>query len=101
MAFSRLQIKIKWQKYCNQQIDAKAEQFAQSIETLSKTYHDDPEKLQWLEQLMAYAEEISEAKPVYAQRETIQPHLVDDLKKVAEQAMSKEEKLKQLKALIK
>jgi len=50
---------------------------------------------------MAYAEEISEAKPVYAQRETIQPHLVDDLNKVAEQVMSKEEKLKQLKALIK
>ena len=92
---------VKWQKYCNQQIDAKAEQFAQSIETLSQTYHDDPEKLQWLEQLMAYAEEISEAKPVYAQRETTQPHLMDDLNKVAEQTMSKEEKLKQLKALIK
>ena len=92
---------VKWQKYCNQQIDAKAEQFAQSIEMLSQTYHDDPEKLQWLEQLMAYAEEISEAKPVYAKGQTAQPHLVDDLNKVAEQAMSKEEKLKQLKALIK
>ena len=68
---------------------------------LSQTYHDDPEKLQWLEQLMAYAEEISEVKPVYAKGQTAQPHLVDDLNKVAEQAMSKEEKLKQLKALIK
>ena len=50
---------------------------------------------------MAYTEELSEAKPVYAKRETTQPHLVDDLNKVAEQTMSKEEKLKQLKALIK
>lgn len=93
---------IKWQKYCNQQIDAKAEQFAKSIDDLFQQYHDNPEKVKLLENLTAYAEQISEQQAFrYVKSRNDDEKLVSDLNKVAEQTLDKSEKLKMLKALIK
>lgn len=92
---------VKWQKYCAQQIDAKAEAFSRSIDTLFQEHHDNPEKVKLLEELTAYAEQLSEA-PRFAHRaQNENPQLVNELNKVAEQGLDKAEKLAMLKALIK
>ena len=92
---------IKWQKYCHQQLDSRAEQFAQSIETLFQIHHDDEEKVKLLEELTAYVAQISQDQGVtYIQKEQ-QPNLVNELNQVAENTMSKAEKLAMLKNLIK
>lgn len=92
---------VKWQKYCNQQIDEKAEAFSRSINELFQLHHDEPERVKLLEELTAYAEQITET-PIYRAPKTEQnQHLVSDLNRVAEQGLDKAEKLKMLKALIK
>lgn len=93
---------IKWQKYCYQQIDTKAEQFAKSIDDLFQQHHDNPEKVKLLENLTAYAEQISEQQAfTYVKSRSNDENLVNNLNRVAEQALDKAEKLKILKALIK
>ncbi|HGO5855033.1 TPA: exodeoxyribonuclease I [Mannheimia haemolytica] len=93
---------IKWQKYCNQQIEAKAEQFAQSIDDLFQQHHDNPEKVKLLENLTAYAEQISQQQAViYVQNVAKDEKLLNELNRVAEQPLDKTEKLKMLKELIK
>lgn len=93
---------IKWQKHCNQQIEAKAEQFAQSIDDLFQQHHDNPEKVKLLENLTAYAEQISQQQAViYRQNVAKDEKLLSELNRVAEQPLDKTEKLKMLKELIK
>lgn len=93
---------IKWQKYCHQQIEAKAEQFANAIDSLFQQHHDNAEIVKLLENLTAYAEQISQ-KPLinYAQHNELDEQRMDNLNKVAEQDLDKKEKLKLLKELIK
>ncbi len=92
---------VKWQKYCQQQIDNKAEAFTESIEKCTELYHDNPEKLVLLEKLTQYAEELSDGVQFTYSNAESQPHLVSDLNKIAEQAGSKADKLAALRALIK
>ncbi|QLB19020.1 exodeoxyribonuclease I [Mannheimia granulomatis] len=93
---------VKWQKYCSQQIDSKAEQFAKSIDDLFQQHHDNAEIVKLLENLTAYAEQISQQQAViYAKNFAKDEKILDELNKVAEQNLDKVEKLKMLKALIK
>lgn len=96
---------VKWQKYCLQQIDSKAEVFSRSIDELFQQHHDNPEKVKLLEELTAYAEQLSAGQTFsYSPRGEASEraeNLVNDLNKVAEQATDKAEKLRMLKALIK
>ncbi len=93
---------IKWQKYCRQQIDSRAEQFGEALENLFQIYHDVPEKIKLLEQLAAYAEQLAVANITNNTKNGEEkPYLVDNLNLIAEQNISKAEKLAQLKALIK
>ncbi len=90
---------IRWQKYCDQQISEKAPQFSQSINELFNQYHDDEEKVKLLEDLTAYAEQISQIQPISYTKEN-NTDLIDQLNKVAEQDCDKQQKLKVLRELI-
>lgn len=92
---------IKWQKYCHQQIDSKAEQFAKSIDELLQQYNNNPEIVKLLENLTAYAEQISQKQTVVYTKNNEDEKLVSYLNKVAEQQLNKTDKLKLLKELIK
>ncbi|QTM01808.1 exodeoxyribonuclease I [Mannheimia sp. ZY171111] len=92
---------IKWQKYCHQQIDAKAEQFAKSIDELYQQYNDNPGIVKLLENLTAYAEQISQKQTAVYTKNNEDGKLISDLNKAAEQQLNKAEKLKLLKELIK
>ncbi|AAP96219.1 exonuclease I [[Haemophilus] ducreyi] len=91
---------IKWQKYCHQQIDAKTEQFSQEIANLFERYADHADKVKLLEDLTAYATQLSQYTlplPSAAQKN----QLMAELNKVAEQQIDKAIKLDLLKTLIK
>lgn len=91
---------IRWQKYCHQQIDQKAEQFAESLERLASEYHEDSEKMALLEQLKQYAEKLSEnhaVSPIIQQDDT---GLLNALNQLADQTLDKADKLKALNALL-
>lgn len=92
---------IRWQKYCYQQLDAKAEQFANAIDALFQQHHDNPEMVKLLENLTAYAEQISQKQTAVYAKNSEDETLVSDLNKVAEQPLDKADKLKLLKELIK
>lgn len=91
---------IRWQKYCHQQIDKQAEQFAQSLEQQAVIFHDNPAKLALLDELKQYAEQLSEIPITYAKTAERQPNLVADLNRLAEQNLDKEGKLQLLNALL-
>ncbi|MDO4698539.1 MAG: exodeoxyribonuclease I [Pasteurellaceae bacterium] len=90
---------VRWQKYCHQQIDEKAERFSKSIDELYQLHHDQPEKLQLLDDLIAYAEQLSDSPKVQYKADPKTEQLVSDLNKVAEQATSKADKLAALNVL--
>ncbi|OOR99290.1 exodeoxyribonuclease I [Haemophilus paracuniculus] len=88
---------IKWQKYCQQQIDSKAEQFEQSISDLFQQYHDNPEKVKLLEDLTAYVEQLSQGVPLYAYPKQEQsPNLVNALNEVADTTIDRKQKFQAL-----
>lgn len=91
----------RWQKYCNQQIDAKAEVFEQALNRCAEQYHDAPDKLALLEKLAEYAAALSD-KPLFKPSVSAQTEaLVQSLNQVADNNAGKAEKLAMLKALIK
>lgn len=91
---------VRWQKYCHQQLDKGAEVFAKSLAELGEQYRNDPEKLDLLAQLKAYAEQLDEYQPLQANTAK-SDMLVTDLNQLADQALDKESKLKMLSALLK
>lgn len=93
---------IRWQKYCHQQIDRKAEEFTNALNRLVSEYHHEPEKLQLLEQLKQYAEQISAEQPIiHSDVETSKNRaLVTALNSLAEQSLDKSDKLKMLNDLL-
>lgn len=64
-------------------------------------HHDNPEIVKLLENLTAYAEQISQKQTVVYAKNSEDETLVSDLNKVAEQPLDKADKLKLLKELIK
>lgn len=92
---------IRWQKYCHQQIDRKAEAFATSLNHLVAEHQANPEKLHLLEQLKLYAEQIADEDQFSSEVNVENTTLVSDLNALAETEMGKEQKLKILSQLLK
>ncbi|OOH86210.1 exodeoxyribonuclease I [Pasteurellaceae bacterium 15-036681] len=92
---------VRWQKYCTQQFDLNAPRFAQSLETLSEQYAQDEEKLALLKELAAYAEQLSEGVKFTHTVQEQSPDLVNQLNQLADQSLSKADKLKALEVLLK
>ncbi|QGM80468.1 exodeoxyribonuclease I [Otariodibacter oris] len=91
---------VRWQKYCYQQIDDKAESFTQSMDKLFQEFHDNEEKRALLEELTIYAETLSEGQTLNYSSDPNSDYLLAELNKVAEQAVDKAEKFKELNALL-
>lgn len=76
---------IRWQKYCYQQIEQKADHFAQTLDNLFQQYHDNPDKIALLEQLSRYAQQISVQQSVpTAQSRGENDHLINTLNQLPE-----------------
>lgn len=91
---------VRWQKYCYQQIESKASQFEQSIQTLSALYHDDAEKMALLAELTEYATQLMQPQVIPATQSESGEHLVSALNQLADQGLSKSDKLKAIGALL-
>ena len=92
---------VKWRKYCTQQLEAKAEAFEASVKALFQAHHDEPEKVKLLENLTAYAAQISEAPYFQPSDGGQNERLLTSLNEVAARGAGKAEKFKMLKELIK
>ncbi|MGX2968412.1 exodeoxyribonuclease I [Ursidibacter sp. B-7004-1] len=91
---------IRWQKYCEQQIEQQAEQFGHSLNEMFQQYHDDPNKVKLLEDLNAYATQLSEQPRFSYQESEGAVALVNALNQVAEQSSDKEAKFAALNAIL-
>ncbi|QIW16070.1 exodeoxyribonuclease I [Pasteurellaceae bacterium RH1A] len=92
---------IRWQKYCLQQIDNQAQEFAAAMDELFSDYHDQPDKLALLESLGQYAKQLEDGPKFQATAKPENDQLLNQLNATADQALSKAEKLRQLQALMK
>ena len=91
---------IRWQKYCEQQIEQQAEQFSHSLNEMFQQHHDDPNKVKLLEDLSAYATQLSEQPRFSYQESEGAVALVNALNQVAEQSSDKEAKFAALNAIL-
>ncbi|MDH2998136.1 exodeoxyribonuclease I [Pasteurellaceae bacterium LFhippo2] len=92
---------VKWQKYCTQQIDKNAERFSQSMEAMLSLHQNDEEKVKLLQELTAYAEQLFDGIKFTAPAVEQSPDLVNQLNQLADQSLSKADKLKALEQLLK
>lgn len=91
---------VRWQKYCYQQLEAKAEAFEQAVDLLSAQYHDNPEKIKLLTDLTAYAAQLMQPKATKSVNSPASELLVSELNQLADQGLSKADKLKAIGALL-
>lgn len=89
----------RWQKYCEQKIAEQAVNFAAAIAQLFQQYHDQPEKVKLLEDLTAYAAQISDQPRFRYQSQPQSESLLNAVNEVAAGADDKQAKFDALNAL--
>lgn len=92
---------VRWQKYCDQQLELRAKPFSEALHRLAIAFHDNPEKLQLLEQLEQYAVQITQEGQLIPSQECHENQaILNALNSLAEQALDKSAKLKMLNQLL-
>lgn len=91
---------IRWQKYCRQKLETQMEGFTDALTRMAEIHRESPEKLALLAALENYAVQLDDYPHLHSQESERNRKLLDDLNRLADQSLNKEDKRRQLNALL-